>query len=263
MNRYVYILIALAGLMFLVFFAACTDEMGDALSGFDDEDDSSVKHDILTGRVVLEDADEFDMIRVELTDVGVSMLTDADGYFQLPKDLSDGDWTLEASYPYYHASEKSFRIVKGVPESRLDTITLSRSVDFTATTNGNAFRPGSVVQITLAAENVSTKDATLSSDFQPPETFAVMYKGQVVYGDLYPGTSGDPSTLTLSPGDTVYYKMQWEINDGALLTGDYLIYAIVTTGGTHPDYFDASSDDSDLFNQSLYSKITPAVVTLE
>ncbi len=253
----------LIGLTASIMTGACSDELGDRLSGFDSDDSSTIKHDILTGQVILEDAEKHDMIRVELTDVGVSMLTDEEGYFQLPKDLSDGDWTLQASYPYYHAAEQSFRIVKGVPESRLDTFSLSRSVDFTVTTNGNRFHVGSVVQITLAAENVSTKDVALSSAYSPAETFSVMQGGQVVFGDLYPGTTASQETVDLSPGDAVYYQMQWEINDGAQSAGEYAIYAVVATGETHPDYFDASSEDSNPFNQSLYSKLRGADIRIE
>jgi hypothetical protein len=252
-----------ACLAMLALMVACSDEMGDWLSGFDADDSSAVKHDILTGRVVLEGANEHDMIRVELTDVGVSMLTDVDGYFQLPTDLSDGDWTLQASYPYFHPAEQSFRIVKGVPESELDTFSLSRSVAFTITTNGNRFRPGSVVQITLAAENVSTNDEILSSNWGPAATFAVMHKGQIVFGDLFPGNMASADEVLLSPGDTVYDKMQWEIDAGALLPGDYALYGIIATGATHPDYFDDSSEDLNPFNQSLYSKLTAAIVEVE
>ena len=241
----------------------CSEDFGNRLAGFETEKSSGDVPDILTGRALLEDQWDHHLIRVELKPIGVSMLTDGHGLFQLPEKLQEGNWTLTASYPYYQSVDQDFLVVNGTPDAQLETMDLQKAIEFSVTTNGSHFRIGSTVQVTMAVENVATKDVTLSSTKSPMAAFAVRKNGQVIYGSLLPGLEDELVEVTLEPGDTNYYEIEWTIDDPALESGEYELFAILTTNATHPDYFDASTEESEEFNSSLYGKLAPAVIDIE
>lgn len=256
-------LLSAAVLVALVLACSCSEEFGNRLSGFDTEQSAADTPGILTGRVLLDDQDDHAMVRVELVDIHVSMLTDGDGEYDLPNNLSEGEWRIQASYPYYHSADISVLIVNGKPDSSLATFHLTQAIKFTVTTNGRHFQRGSTVQITLAVENVSTERFTLSSDRYPAAAFAVRRGDEVVHGSLFPGEEATSSEIVLEPGDTQYFKMTWKIDNPSLEPGNYEIFGLLTSNASFPDYFDPSTADSVALNESLYAKLTPAEIKLD
>jgi hypothetical protein len=251
------------GMAALIALGSCSDELGNKLSGFDTDNPAQSVNDILTGKAYLDYQTDHSFIRVDLPDAGFSMLTNEEGTFELPKDLSEGDWTIRAQYPYYHTVTETFSVSRGVPEKQLTDMDLERAVKFTLTTNGSYFKRGSTVIMTLAAENDSEKEIILSSTTSPMAAYSVRYNGTVVAGGLYPGDEDEPQTLTLEPGDTRYFELRWKIEDPNLISGDYEIFAVLTTNGTHPEYFDDSEDASTKFNDSLYEKLRPTEIRID
>jgi hypothetical protein len=251
-------LCATAALLIAAAFAGCTDQLGNQLSGFDKENPAEIPHSILTGYAFLQQQTDHSYIRVDLPVAGFSMLTDTQGAYQLPKDLSDGDWTIRAQYPYYRTEEQTFSVSKGVPENPLDSMELLQAVQFTITTNGTFFTLGSTLIMTVAAENISTRNVTLQSTTSPMAAFAVRGDGETVAGGLFPGDVPDPESVTLDPGDTKYFELRWKIDDPNIMSGDYEVYAVLTDNGTHPEYFDKSETATPEFNASLFGKLRPA-----
>ncbi|MBZ0273090.1 hypothetical protein K8I61_13715 [bacterium] len=250
----------LVALAVAALFAACTDELGNKLSGFDVDEASEEARDILTGRARLSGETDHNDIRVELPDAGFSMFTDKSGNFQLPRDLSDGEWTIVANYPFFHSVTRRFNVVRGVPESPLATIELPRAIAFGISTNGTFFGYGSTVVITLAATNVSTNPVIIASTRRPIAAFAVRRNGETVAGGLFPGYDAlDPVEIEFAPGDTQYFQMRWKIDNPDITSGYYDIYAALASDVTHPSYFSEDAEDA-AFNESLFAKLSPVTI---
>jgi len=219
----------------VVFLAAvlavgCSDEFGNRLSGFDTDDGQGSTNDILSGRAFLGGQADHSHIR---------------------------------SYPFFHTAEQTFSVSRGLPKEPLDDMLLSPAVQFTVTTNGTFFSRGSIVVITLAAENVSTKPALLSSTTGPMAAFSIRRDGESMAGGLFPGEDQTQVDVTLDPGETKYFELRWEIKETDIVSGQYEIFAVLTTNGTHPEYFDPSGEPSLEFNESLYDKLNPAGIRID
>ncbi|MCB9475492.1 MAG: hypothetical protein H6684_07230 [Deltaproteobacteria bacterium] len=245
----------------LLLIAGCSDEFGNRLSGFDTDeltDEGAVE---LNGRALLQDQDNHSYIRVKLADLSISMLTNSDGEYQLPTELSEGEWKLEASYPYYHSASLNFETDEGRPTKPLSDMVLEPSVHFSVSTNKSTIALGESMTVTLTVSNPSTHEVTLSSTTTPMEAFALWKDGKVAYGGLYPGDTDIPMELELLPGDTRYIEFDWTLDDPSLPSGEYRLFAALTSNVTHPEYFDTSPELTD-FNWSLYRKLESVTITV-
>ncbi len=241
----------------------CPDEWGNELSGFDTDGVGKNSADILTGRALLAGQRDNASIQILLGQLDVSMLTGADGLYRLPRDLPEGEWTLEARYPYYHSAKLSFQIKNGVPADPLPDLTLERALDFTVTTNGYFFTFGDSVIVTLAVENISTTPYEIRSSKKPVEAMAVVRNGEVVYGGLVPGLVEDEIQITFAPGDTLFYEFLWKIEGTDVSPGEYEIYAVLTSDLTHPEYFTKPTAGQTDLNAGLFARLRPAVVRVD
>ncbi|MCZ7582176.1 MAG: carboxypeptidase-like regulatory domain-containing protein [Deltaproteobacteria bacterium] len=241
--------------------AACSDEFGNKLSGFDTDDSEQSLDDALTGQAFLDVESEHSFIRVQAEEGGFSVLTNSNGLFRLPQDLSEGEWEITASYPYFHPVSQAFSVSRGLPTKPLEGMVLPRAVEFSITTNGSFFTRDSTLTITLAAENVSTEPVILSSSRSPMAAYALRLDGVTLAGGLFPGNTDEAQDVLLAPSETKYFELNVVI-PADLPAGDYLFYAILTTDLTHPEYFDPSEGTASAFNESLYAKLDSAAIRI-
>ncbi|MCC6160318.1 MAG: hypothetical protein IT350_19860 [Deltaproteobacteria bacterium] len=241
----------------------CPDEWGNELSGFDTDGIANDSADILTGRATLEGQGDNASIQILLGQLDLSMLTADGGLYRLPRDLPEGEWELEARYPYHHSAKLSFQIENGVPTDPLPDITLERALDFTVTTNGYFFTFGDSVIVTLAVENISTEPHEIRSSKKPIEAMAVVRNGEIVFGGLVPGLVDDETVLTFEPGDTLFYEFLWKIGGINISPGEYEIYAVLTSDLTHPEYFSKPVDGQADLNAGLFERLRPAVIRVD
>jgi len=201
-------------------------------------------------------------ITVTIVEINVSLITNTEGVYSLVNQLADGDWTLRAVYPYFSAQEQSFTVINGVLENSLQTMLLPEKIAFTVTTDKTSYTYGETVFVTLEAVNVTSDPVTIDSMTSPLEAFAVRFNGQTVAGGLFPGQNSEPEQVTLEPGVPQQSQWSWTIDNPDLAAGEYQIYGILTNSGQYPDYFDPNSDLAAQFNDSLFTKFTPATITL-
>lgn len=239
---------------------SCSDELGNDLSGFDENPLSQEDSDVLTARALLEGVSDHAYIQVRLVQLGVSMLTDSEGYFRLPRDLPEGEWEIEAVYPNYHPARLVFRVENGVPSESLKTMTLVKALEYALTTNGSFFVYGDNVLITMSVENVSTAPYTIVSSSSPAQATAVIRDGDRVFGGLVPGLGDGPVELEFNPGDAQFFELRLPIEGDAFIPGDFDIYATLTSDQTHPEYFKTVGND---FNRSLYAKLSPVRIRVD
>jgi len=240
-----------------ILFIGCNDQMGGLGLGGDSEAPS-----VLTGRAILEKENNFAGIKVEMVDLNLSMITDSDGYFVLPENMTEGEWTISGAYPYFNSASGKFAVTNGLPEGDLPVLKLKKLVEFDVSCDKKSYALGETVYITLVAENVSDSDVTLASPTSPQTTFAVRYGNTVVAGSLLSGTEPQPSYVTLAPHEPVEFEMSWTLDDSSLFPGVYDVYAIVTTSQTHQAYFDPDPEAMAKFNSTLFDKLTPAKIKI-
>ncbi len=241
----------------------CPDEWGNELSGFDTDGIGNESADILTGRALLEGQGDNAAIQILLGQLDISMLTANDGLYRLPRDLPEGEWELEARYPYYHSATLKFQIENGVPSDPLPDLTLARALEYTVTTNGYFFTFGDSVIVTLAVENISTLPYEIRSSKRPVEAMAVVRDGEVVFGGLVSGLVDDETGITLDPGDTLFYEFLWKVEGMNISPGEYEIYSVLTSDLTHPEYFSKPTDGGTDLNVGLFDRLRPAVVRID
>ena len=246
-------------LSLMILFIGCGDEDG---IGAVFTEDTQEPPDVLQGQVILENMSDHSSIRIELKEIELSLLTDAEGSYSLPGEIAEGEWTLRASYPFFSAMEQNFVVVNGTPESDLETMELVQEVVFDVVPEKLFYTYGDTVIITLYARNMTTQEVTLSSQTSPMTAFAVRHEGVTVVGGLFPGQGAEPQSVTLGPGELQEFTMSWTIDNPELDPGEYQIYALLTTSVTHPDYFKTDSDLAEELNESLYAKLVPATISL-
>ena len=228
------------------------------------EEDNSAP-EALTGQVLLENMTDHSGIRVELVEIGVSLITDQDGKFSLPKEIADGEWTIRASYPYFSTVEEKFSVVGGVPESGLEPMTLTQEVVFDVLPDKPIYTFGETVNISLNVHNIVDHAITLSSASSPMTAFAVRLNDETIFGGLYPGKGAEPQSITLEAGQMEDFSITWTIDNPELPAGaEYQIYALLTVSADYPDYFATESSTlSAELNDSLYSKLVPTTIIIQ
>jgi len=218
--------------------------------------------DELQGSAYLENMSEHSAIRIEMKEIDLSLITDAEGNYSLPNEMAEGEWTLRASYPYFTAAEQSFTIINGMPESDLEPMELAQEVVFNVVPDKPFYTYGETVIITLNVHNVVDYPVTLSSQTSPMTAFAVRHEGATVVGGLFPGQGSEPQSVTIEPGEFVTFVMNWTIDNPDLDPGEYEIYSIVANSDSHPDYFSFDSELADELNKSLFAKLVPATISI-
>lgn len=239
---------------------ACGDD-GVIKVGFDEVNESTTPPEV-QGRALLENMTEHSGISVELEEIDINLITDAEGKFSLLNELADGEWTLRASYPFFSSIEQSFTVVKGIPETELDNMELTQQIVFDVLPDKLTYTYGDTVFITLEALNVTDEPITLYSLTSPMAAFAVRYEGTTVVGGLFPGQGSQAQEVTLEPGEVQQFSLTWIIDNFDLEPGEYKIFAVLTNSGQYPDYFSPSSDLAAELNESLFQKLTPATITI-
>ncbi len=219
--------------------------------------------DVLQGQVLLQNMDHHGAIRIELKEIDLSLLTDDEGVYSLPNEIAEGQWTVRASYPFFSAQEQSFTMVNGVPESDLKTMELNQEVMFDVEPEKLIYTYGETVTINLHVTNVVDYEVTLSSLTSPMTAFAVRHEGVTVVGGLFPGQGAEPQSVTLAPGETQDFALNWIIDNPELGAGEFQIYALLTVSETFPDYFTPDSETAAELNESLFDKLVPATITIQ
>jgi hypothetical protein len=186
-----------------------------------------------------------------------------EGNFVLPDYMTEGTWTVTASYPYFNATAESFNVTNGVPEQELDPMMLKQLVRFSVTCDKSGYLFGDTVKIFLVAQNLTDETVVLASLTSPQVVYAVVSGGKVVPGGLMPGNNPEPAQIQLKPSESQVFELAWNIEDSSLLPGSYEIYAAITTSQTHPSYFDPDTEMMAQFNSTLYKKLTPAAIELQ
>ena len=251
-------LVALAVLLLLAW--SCGGDGFEIVGPLDETEDGP---DILTGSVKLENVENHSAVRVELVDIQTSLLTGADGEFTLPENLAEGEWTIRASYPYFTPDDQKFVVQNGTPSQSLDAMELPQRVRFSVHTDKENYVIGETVEIRLFSHNVTEEALTLSSPTSPISAVAVRKDGETILGGLLPGSDEVPESVVLEPGDVDQRTFYWPLDNAELGAGELEIYAVLTDGDNFPDYFTANTATVQQFNESLFSKLDPAVITIE
>jgi hypothetical protein len=241
-----------------LFFTGCGS---DNIVGFDEPADQGSAPEV-KGTAHLENMENHSGISVEMADLKVNLVTDESGKFSLMAEIADGTWTLRAVYPYFYAVEQEFTIVNGLLDSALEAMTLRQKIVFNVYVDKLTYTYGETVFITLEALNVTNDAVTLSSLSSPMDAYAVRFEDQTVVGGLFPGQGSAPQETTLAPGEVRTFEQTWTIDNYDLPPGEYQVYAALTNSAQYPNYFSAESELAAQFNESLYSKLTPATITL-
>ncbi|MDP8224868.1 MAG: hypothetical protein P9L99_16025 [Candidatus Lernaella stagnicola] len=250
---------------FLVLLAAMLVACGDNGVGIDVGFDDPVEEGVppeAQGSATLENMHNHSGISVELAEIGISLVTDEKGEFALISELAEGEWTLFASYPFFSTAEQNFTVVKGRPENDLDPMKLDQRVIFDVRPERPYYTYGETVVITLDATNVSGEIQKLESLSSPMAAFAVRHNSETVVGGLFPGQGSEPQEVVLQPYETLSFTLSWTIDNFDLEPGDYDIYAVLTNSAQYPDYFSPDSELAAELNNSLFSKLTPATISL-
>jgi hypothetical protein len=229
--------------------------------GFDEADDDNAP-DEAQGQAVLENMQDHSGISITLEEIGINLVTDANGEFSLIAELAEGEWTLSASYPFFTSDEQAFTVVKGRPDGDLREMTLEQLVIFDVLPERQVYYHGETVLVSLEATNVTSEELTLESLTSPMASLAVRHDGETVVGGLFPGLGSEPQSVVLQPYETLSFSLSWTIDNYDLAPGEYQIYAVLTDSGHYPDYFTPDSELAAELNGSLYDKLTPATITL-
>lgn len=237
----------------LIIFSACDDD------GIDNES----APDILTGIVQLENMANHSGVRVELVEISTSLLTDMDGTYHLPENLAEGEWTLQASYPFFSLRTETFVMQSGAPADEIEPMKLSQRVHFYVSTDRENYGIGETVEITLDVLNMEDEAVTLSSLTSPQAAFAVRKDDVTVVGALLPGLGEESQSVTIEPGDEFQTTLSWVLDNNSLEPGEYHIYAVLSDNENYPNYFNPDEDLMTQFNESLFSKLVPAVVNIQ
>jgi len=240
--------------------SSCSDNM--AGMGIGGNDGGNSAPDILTGQAFLENQEEYSGVQVELVDLALSLVTDSKGNFVLPDNMTEGQWTINASYPFFKSTSETFSVTGGLPEDKLEPLNLTQLVRFTVTCDKENYTQGETVNILLIAQNLTAEKVILASLTSPQIAFAVLKDGIIVYGDLLPGSDSTHSQVVLEPSESKVFEASWMINDATLTSGKYEIYGVVTTSQTHPNYFNPDSELKSKFNSTIYKKLTPSSIEI-
>lgn len=257
--NYIVVIAALLGLLALVMAGCGGDGMDIAAIAGGDENPP----DVLQGQVLLENMSDHSSIRIELKEIDLSLLTDAEGVYSLPNEIAEGQWTVRATYPFFSVCEQAFTMVNGVPESDLETMELVQEVMFNVEPEKPIYTYGDTVTINLHVTNVIDYPVTLSSLTSPMTAFAVRHEGVTVVGGLLPGQGAEPQSVTLEPGETQDFVLNWIIDNPELGSGEFQIYALLTVSEMFPDYFSPDSELAAELNESLFAKLVPATITIQ
>jgi hypothetical protein len=245
----------------MLLIGSCTGDGFEIVGPLDEAGDVP---EILTGSVQLENMEDHASVRVELEEIETSILTEDDGTFTLPENLAEGEWTVQASYPYFSTAEQTFVIQNGTPSQSLNPMELTQIVKFNVFTDKTSYALGEAVEITLFIQNVSEdQTVTLSSPTTPQTVVAVRQENETILGGLTPGSDPIPESLELAPGDFDERSFYWPLDDAKIGTGEFEIFALVTDPDNYPNYFSTDDEMLSQFNESLFTKLIPAVITIE
>ena len=243
----------------LLFAVACGEDGFDIVGPLDSEDAAP---DILTGEVVLENMNDHAGVRVELLEIETSLLTNGDGSFILPENLAEGEWTLAASYPFFSSVNQAFVVQNGLPADDLDRMDMRQQVRFTVSCDKAAYAVGETVSILLFIENLTEQTISLSSETGPQTAFAIRQQGQTLIGGLYPGTEQGSVSISIEANGYATYETTWVPENAQLMSGEYELYGIVADQLNYPAYFTPEVGQINPLNESLFTKLVPAVFTI-
>ena len=159
--------------------------------------------------------------------------------------------------------EEKFTIVNGIPESEIETMELGQQIVFDVTPERLIYTYGETVNIVVSVRNVGSEATTISSASSPMTAFAVRRDGETVVGGLFPGAGAEPQSVTLQPGEVQTFELNWIIDNPDLDVGDYQIYGLLCASADYPDYFSQESSTAAELNESLYTKLAPATITIQ
>lgn len=250
--------IAILVLAALALFANCSGDL-DTFSALDSAGDAP---DILTGSVRLENMENHSGVRVELTEISTSLVTDDGGAFILPENLAEGEWTVKTSYPYFSDSSQTFTVKNGKPEKELQTIQMQQKIRFDVVTDKFEYLVGETVHITMTAHNLSDEDITLSSTLSPQVALAVVKEEMILVGDLLPGDLEEAESITIEPAIPQVFEISWMLDDVKMESGSYEIYSVITDNVNFPSYFSHDTTLLEQFNYTLFEKLSPAIIAV-
>jgi len=214
---------------------------------------------LLTGRVQLQNQSNHYAVKVTITldEVDLVLITDVEGLYVLPPEMTTGTWDIQAGYPFFGDISQAFEVKNGLPTAQVQDMLLPQVLTFEVTTEQYSYSMGEAIPVFLNVSNTSDQEVILKSGTSPMLTYAIRKDGQVLVGSLLPGDGALGEEVVLGPGEVRQFETTWHTDSLVLEGGVYQIYALLAASETYPDYFDPETPE---LNESLYEKLPFAEV---
>lgn len=223
--------------------------------------------------------------------------TDSLGYYVLPI-FADGEWIVKAEYPYYAWQSDTIVVTNGKPQRMLKTLFLTQQLAFEVILDRIEYSINDTLWIQFKATNLTDETLLIRSLTQPIHEvgYAITENDEplIIESSTFPEgfvwgytfqSAGLPALdeRILQPGETILEPYRDSIHDlmyidlkalydfGVIQKGKtYQIFAGYIGDRTYPwQYFTslnlhiiAPVKHLELFNYSLYKKLTPVSITL-
>lgn len=235
--------------------------------------------------VRLQNQNEHSGIMVRVVELDTFVITNPIGNFEL-KELPDGDYTLEAKYPYFASAEQKVSVINGKITTKIQ-IELNQQLQFwiepaETTISINNLSDSVYFSITGFRQyrvNITEDPVIVGTYLEPLNLWALIPQGfdwpyipnidsisdlcYLRYGWLGGTDAIIDVFFTFLPGDKSYTPTIGSPNilKECFQTGNYLFFSCVSDLGHFPEYFDPSCiRNLDTPNQEIYDEMNRSLI---